>query len=65
MGKGRAITLMESLKGGGQYAYIVETTSAGGQKFYRVRVGQMSSLKDAEDLENRLAKLGYPTLIYP
>ncbi|MBF0504205.1 MAG: tetratricopeptide repeat protein [Candidatus Omnitrophica bacterium] len=63
--KGRAITLIDDLKGGGQYAYIVETTRADGQKFYRVRVGQMSSLKDAEELEKRLAKLGYPTLIYP
>jgi len=63
--KGRAITLIDDLKAGGQYAYIVETTAADGQKFYRVRVGQMSSLKDAEDLEKRLAKLGYPTLIYP
>ena len=63
--KGRAITLIDDLKAGGQYAYVVETTAADGQKFYRVRVGQMSSLKDAEDLEKRLAKLGYPTLIYP
>ena len=63
--KGRAITLIDDLKAGGQYAYIVETASADGQKFYRVRVGQMSSLKDAENLEKSLAKLGYPTLIYP
>ena len=63
--KGRAITLIDDLKAGGQYAYVVETTAADGQKFYRVRVGQMSSLKDAEDLEKRLAQLGYPTMIYP
>jgi len=63
--KGRAITLIDDLKAGGQYAYVVETTSADGQKFYRVRVGQMSSLKDAESLEKRLTKLGYPTMIYP
>jgi tetratricopeptide (TPR) repeat protein len=63
--KGRAITLIDDLKAGGQYAYVVETTASDGQKFYRVRVGQMSSLKDAEDLEKRLSKLGYPTMIYP
>ncbi len=63
--KGRALTLIDDLKGSGQYAYVVETTAPDGQKYYRVRVGQMSSLKDAEDLKKRLDKLGYPTLIYP
>ena len=63
--KGRALTLIDDLKGSGQYAYVVETTASDGQKYYRVRVGQMSSLKDAEDLKKRLDKLGYPTLIYP
>jgi tetratricopeptide (TPR) repeat protein len=63
--KGRALTLIDDLKGSGQYAYVVETTSSDGQTYYRVRVGQMSSLKDAEDLKKRLDKLGYPTLIYP
>lgn len=63
--KGRALTLLGDLKGSGQYSYVVETTAADGQKYYRVRVGQMSSLKDAEDLKKRLDKLGYPTLIYP
>ena len=63
--KGRALTLIDDLKGSGQYAYVVETTAPDGQKYYRVRVGQMSSLNDAEDLKKRLDKLGYPTLIYP
>lgn len=63
--KGRALTLIDDLKGNGQYAYVVETTSSDGQKYYRVRVGQMSSLSDAEELKKRLDKLGYPTLIYP
>ena len=63
--KGRAITLIDDLKGSGQYAYVVETTSSDGQVYYRVRVGQMSSLNDAEALKKRLDKLGYPTLIYP
>jgi hypothetical protein len=44
---------------------MVETRSAEGRTFYRVRVGQMTSLKDAQELERRLADLGYPTLIYP
>lgn len=63
--KGRALTLLDDLKGSGQYSYVVETSAPNGQTYYRVRVGQMSSLKDAEDLEKRLGKLGYPTLIYP
>ncbi len=63
--QGRAIALTNELKSTGQYAYIVETTSPDGQKFYRVRVGQLTSLQDAKSLENHLAKLGYPTLIYP
>ena len=63
--KGRALTLIDDLKGSEQYAYVVETTASDGQKYYRVRVGQMSSLKDAEELKKRLDKLGYPTLIYP
>ncbi len=63
--KGRALALIDDLKGSGQYAYVVETTAFDGKKYYRVRVGQMSSLTDAEDLKKRLDKLGYPTLIYP
>ena len=63
--KDRAIALMEDLKAANQYAYIVETSPADGKTFYRVRVGQMTSLSDAQSLESRLGKLGYPTLIYP
>jgi tetratricopeptide (TPR) repeat protein len=63
--KGRALTLIDDLKGNGQYAYVVETTGNDGQTYYRVRVGQMSSLNEAEELKKRLEKLGYPTLIYP
>jgi tetratricopeptide (TPR) repeat protein len=63
--KGRALSLIDDLKSNGQYAYVVETTASDGQKYYRVRVGQMSSLESAEDLKKRLDKLGYPTLIYP
>jgi tetratricopeptide (TPR) repeat protein len=63
--KGRALTLIDDLKGTGQYAYVVESNASDGQIYYRVRVGQMSSLNDAEDLKKRLDKLGYPTLIYP
>jgi len=63
--KARALSLIDDLKGNGQYAYVVETNAPGGQKYYRVRVGQMSSVRDAEDLKKRLDKMGYPTLIYP
>ena len=63
--KARALALIDDLKGSGQYAYVVETNAPDGHTFYRVRVGQMSSLNDAEDLKKRLDKLGYSTLIYP
>ena len=63
--KDRAIALIDDLKGSGQYSYVIETNGPNGEKYYRVRVGQMSSLQDAEDLKKRLDKLGYPTLIYP
>ena len=63
--KDRAIRLMEELKNRDQYAYTVETSSPEGKVFYRVRVGQMTSLGDAQTLEGELTKLGYPTLIYP
>jgi tetratricopeptide (TPR) repeat protein len=65
LNKGRAFALINDLKGSGQYAYVVEITASDGQKYYRVRVGQMSSLESAEALKKRLDKLGYPTLIYP
>ena len=63
--KTKAVALMEELKARNQYAYIVETTNVEAKTFYRVRVGQMTSLIDAKALENQLARLGYPTLIYP
>ena len=63
--KGRAIKLTDGLKAQGQYAYIVEIVSPEGKNFYRVRVGQLTSLSDAQELESKLTQLGYPTLIYP
>jgi tetratricopeptide (TPR) repeat protein len=63
--KDKAIHLMDELKANGQYAYIIETTTPDNKKFYRVRVGQMASMSDAQTLEVKLSQLGYPTLIYP
>jgi len=63
--KEMAIGLMEELKSNGQYAYIVETVTPDNKKFYRVRVGQTTSIADAQTLESKLCKLGYPTLICP
>src|SRR3989338_8630850 len=60
-----ALRLADELKAGGQYAYIVETMSPEGRKFFRVRVGQAASLGKAQTLAAQLSKLGYPTRIYP
>ncbi len=61
----KAVRLTEELTAKDQYAYIVETVSADGRKFYRVRVGQVTSLGDAQALQTTLSREGYPTLIYP
>ncbi|MBI5416246.1 MAG: SPOR domain-containing protein [Candidatus Omnitrophica bacterium] len=60
-----AESLVDELKQKQEYAYIVETVDQKNNKFYRVRVGQLSMLKDAQSLKLRLAKLGYPAQIYP
>jgi tetratricopeptide (TPR) repeat protein len=63
--KSRAEYLVKELMGRKEYAYIVETKSPDGKMFFRVRVGQMTALKDAQVLESKLSTLGYPTRIYP
>lgn len=61
----KAVHLTDELKANGQYAYIIETTTSDSKKFYRVRVGQTTSMSDAKTLEAKLCQLGYPTLICP
>ena len=61
----RAERLVKELIQRKEYAYIVETKSPDGKNFFRVRVGQMTALKDAQALESKLSGLGYPTRIYP
>ena len=61
----RAEQAAERIKGKDEYAYIVETVDSSGRKFYRVRVGQLSLLKDAKELKKKLADLGYPSEVYP
>ena len=61
----KAEELMQTLDSRGEYAYIVKTTDRFGQVFYRVRVGRLTTLRDAENLKARLSQLGYPALIYP
>lgn len=61
-----AEALVDELKQKEEYAYIVESVDPqNNRKYYRVRVGQLSMVKEAQTLKNRLAKLGYPTQIYP
>jgi tetratricopeptide (TPR) repeat protein len=61
----RAEQMVNDLKNKNEYAYIVETTDQQNRMFYRVRVGQLASLDEAQKLETRLSTLGYPTQIYP
>jgi tetratricopeptide (TPR) repeat protein len=63
--KSRAEKTARELLDKKEYAYVVETKSSDGKLLYRVRVGQLSTLKDARALENKLSGQGYPTLIYP
>ena len=63
--QGRAETLTDKLMKQGEYAYIVETVDREGKKFYRVRIGKLAVLNEAQKLENKLKGLGYPTSIYP
>lgn len=57
--------VVEDLKKQDEYAYILETTDKAGRKFYRVRVGKLSRLSEANDLKQKLDGLGYPTEVYP
>ncbi|MDP8264426.1 MAG: SPOR domain-containing protein [Candidatus Aceula lacicola] len=61
----RAEKLVLELKLKGQYGYIVEMTDKDGQKFYRVRIGELTSLEKAKRLRTKLSDIGYPTIIYP
>jgi cell division septation protein DedD len=63
--KARAEKMVQELLDKKEYAYVVETRSNDGKTLFRVRVGQLSTLKDARALENKLSGQGYPTLIYP
>ncbi len=61
----RATALVEELKGKGEYAYLVETQDHEGRVFYRVRVGELKNLHEANTMQKRLSNQGYPTHIYP
>ena len=61
----RAEHLVKELIQRKEYAYIVENKAPDGKVFYRVRVGEMTALKDAQALESKLSGFGYPTRIYP
>lgn len=60
-----AEALVDELKQKEEYAYIIESVDSQNRKFYRVRVGQLAMLKEAQALKNRLAKSGYPAQVYP
>ena len=61
----RAIAMVEELRNQGEYAYILETQDHQDRIFYRVRVGQLRSLREANRMQERLSNRGYPTHIYP
>ncbi|MBP6344210.1 MAG: SPOR domain-containing protein [Candidatus Omnitrophica bacterium] len=58
-------SLANELQNKGEYAYVVEANSPDGKKLYRVRVGKFQQFNEAQQLETKLAQLGYPTKIYP
>ena len=60
-----AEALVDELKQKEEYAYIIESVDSQNRRFYRVRVGQLAMLKEAQALKNRLAKFGYPAQVYP
>lgn len=57
--------LVSELKNKGEYSYIVETTDALGNPLYRVRVGELALLTDAQKLRDKLTQSGYSAAIYP
>lgn len=61
----RAEELLHELQGKNEYAYIVETTDRYDRRFFRVRVGQLSRLGEAESLKLKLSRHGYPAQIVP
>ncbi len=61
----RAERLVQALMQQKEYAYVVATKAPDGKSYFRVRVGQLAALKDAQALETRLSGSGYPTRIYP
>lgn len=63
--KNRAMALTDELKKKGEYAYLLETQDAQGRVFYRVRVGELKTLDQANRLREHLSSEGYPTNIYP
>ncbi len=61
----RALALVQELKNKGEYVYLVETQDSQGRVFYRVRVGQLRNLIEANRMQDHLSNQGYPTHIYP
>lgn len=57
--------LVKQLSAKDEYGYIIETTDQRGQTLYRVRVGQLGTLKEAQRLAGKLKTKGMPSLIYP
>jgi tetratricopeptide (TPR) repeat protein len=60
-----AKNLTQKLIREGYSAYTEEALISGGAKTYRVKVGKLSLLKEAEQLAKELTHKGYPTRICP
>lgn len=63
--RSRAQQQVDDLKRKGEDAYLVETVDQNNARFYRVRVGQLTHLPDADQLREHLAQEGFLTQIYP
>lgn len=61
----KAQEMMSRLHQHGHEPYLITKKDRAGRIFYRVRLGKLPSLRDAQQLESQLAEQGYPTRIYP
>ncbi|MBF0483855.1 MAG: SPOR domain-containing protein [Candidatus Omnitrophica bacterium] len=61
----KATQMLNTLKDDKENSYVIEASDKSGRKMYRVRVGRLASIAEAQNLRDKLSKKGYPTNIFP